>query len=164
VNSDAGELVPSKGRATGKTTYVVSTANPFDAQGNPILGLPFRYVEAGAVGHGTLTGRVEATTRSFVELAIVNGTLVARLYGEWIATAANGDHMWGTHEYIRPVSGPPVFVGTFTTTGGDGRFEGITGMVELNGTLYPDEATGLDSFEYEFEGVLESIGSNRRRN
>ena len=162
INSQAGEFVPSKGSVSGQNTYAVYTANPFDAQGNPILGLTFRYAETEGVGRGTLTGKFEVTTRNFVQLAIVDGALVAKVHGDWIMTTANGDKLWGTHEFFRPLSGPLFMTGTITTTGGDGRFEGTTGVVEFNGIVHPDAATGLDSFEYDYEGVAESIGSNRR--
>jgi hypothetical protein len=162
IHSQAGEFVPSKGRVAGQNTFAVYTANPFDAQGNPILGLTFRYTETEGFGHATRLGNFAITTRNFVQFAIVDGALVAKVYGDWIITTANGDQIWGTHDYIRPLSGPLTFAGTTTTTGGSGHFEGTTGLSEFAGIIYPDPATGLDSFEYEWEGVGASVGFQMR--
>ena len=74
--------------------------------------------------------------------------------GTIVFTAANGDQLFGT--VAAQFTSPTTIAGTYTFTGGTGRFENATG--EVDALLFTPD--GLN-FTAEFEGSLSSVGSGK---
>lgn len=81
-------------------------------------------------------------------------------YGGWTLTAANGDHLYVSHQGSFQVMGDVVpITGTWTVTGGDGRFAGASGHGEIRGES--DLVAGTTAME--MVGVILYEASARSR-
>ena len=143
--------------------FVIATASSVSALGlTPNVALakdrPYKAtIEALAVGFpsgvynssgkASHLGRItESGTYSVVEFV---GPGLAHLMGEGTQIAANGDTLSFTFDEIVDFNVSPFeAVGTFTITGGTGRFEDATGGGSFNTSgVFLDEGLGL-SIEY----------------
>ncbi len=123
----AGDLVPFRGSAEGMITGATPTPN----------GL---LLTATATGQATHLGRF---TRGERVLVRADGTLTGTL----VFTAANGDRLFASAAggFISPTT----TVGTYTFTGGTGRFRNATGVVRFV-AVTPDGRR----FAVTFEGTI----------
>jgi hypothetical protein len=131
----ANDQVPFQGSAEGATAGV----SP-DPAGVVLTVL--------AKGNATHLGRFSR------EETILFNPATGTLIGLIVFTAANGDQLFGTVEggFISPSTA----TGTYTFTGGTGRFANATGGAEFVIST-PD---GIH-FSVEFNGTLSSVGSNK---
>ena len=131
----AADQVPFQGTAEGATTSV----SP-DPAGVVLTVL--------AEGNATSLGRFSRD-----EVVLFN-PLTGTLTGVVVFTAANGDELIGTLEgaFVSATTA----TGTYTFTGGTGRFENATGGADFVVST-PD---GIH-LSVEFEGTLSSVGSNK---
>ena len=131
----AGDQVPFHGKAEGATTSA-----------SPVPGGIELTVQAN--GHATQLGQF--SRHEVILFDPVAGTLT----GTIVFTAANGDQLSGT------VAGgfvaPGTATGTYTFTGGTGRFANASGVAAFSLTT-PDGA----QFSVTFEGTVSSVGSNK---
>ena len=75
--------------------------------------------------------------------------------GTIVFTAANGDQLFG--EVTGQFTSTTTVAGTYTFTGGTGRFENATGEADFSLTT-----ADLVHFEVEFAGSLSSVGGNKK--
>ena len=131
----ANDLVPFQGSAEGSTVSV----SP-DPAGVVLVVL--------AEGNATQLGRFSR------EETILFNPATGALTGLIGFTAGNGDQLFGTVEggFISPSTA----TGTYTFTGGTGRFAKATGGAEFVLST-PDGV----HFSVEFKGTLSSVGSNK---
>ena len=132
----AGDQVPFQGKAEGAITGV-----------SPVPAGIILTVHAN--GNATHLGQF-----SREEVLLLN-PLAGTIAGTIVFTAANGDQLSGT------VAGgfvsPTTATGTYTFTGGTGRFANASGRADF-------VVSTLDgiNFSVEFEGTLSSVGSNKK--
>ena len=135
LSTRADDQVPFQGKAEGATTNV--TPDP----GGVVLTVH-------AEGNATSLGRYSR------EEVLLFNPATGIVSGSIVFTAANGDELIGT------VAGgfvsPTTATGTYTFTGGTGRFANATGGADFVVTT-PDGA----NFTVEFKGTLSSVGSNK---
>jgi hypothetical protein len=129
----ADDQVPFQGRAAGAIANV--TPDPG--------GLVFTVL---AQGNATQLGRF-----SRQETILFNPT-TGSLAGQIVFTAANGDHL--ICAVVGGFTSPTTAAGTYTFTGGTGRFANATGGAQF-AISTPDGV----HFSVEFNGTLSSIGS-----
>jgi hypothetical protein len=133
----AGTTVPFRGRGEGAIINAVP---------RPSGVLDLTVV---ATGNATQLGSFLRTEELVFDPA--TGTLE----GDISFTAANGDELWGT------VAGgfiaPGIATGTYTFTGGTGRFVNASGGADFVVTT----ADGVH-FTVEFEGLLSTVGANKK--
>ncbi len=103
-------------------------------------------------GNATHLGRFAGETFSCVDLGNLRLT-----DGRFTFTAADGSQVHGTYEAdLVPLSPTLIAIaGTFTITGGTGRFQGATGGGSLTGHV--NLATGASMLD--FDGEISSTGS-----
>lgn len=157
ISSPAGDLVPTKARVTGQTLQRVYLADPTQVP----LGTPFLYAPASGVGVSSQLGKFSITFNTLVHAELIDNKLSYVWQGTFVATAANGDQVFGTFRNYRYADSFD-FVGESEWTGGTGRFEGVSGLVTIAGVLTPQPA-GLDLFEYDLEGLVSSVGANKKK-
>jgi hypothetical protein len=132
----ASDSVPFKGGAEG--AIVSATPDP--------AGLLVTVI---AEGDATYLGRF-----SREEILLLNpGT--GTIAGTIVFTAANGDQLSGV--VAGQFTSPTTVAGTYTFTGGTGRFGNATGEADFS----LDTADGIH-FTVEFAGSLSSVGANNR--
>jgi hypothetical protein len=132
----ASDSVPFKGSAEG----AIISASPDPA------GL---LVTVTADGAATYLGRF-----SREEVLLLNpGT--GTVAGTIVFTAANGDELSGV--VTGQFTSPTTVAGTYTFTGGTGRFENATGEADFSLAT-----ADLIQFEVEFTGSLSSVGANNK--
>ncbi len=131
----AAEQVPFKGRAEGAIT------NAVPAPGGIMLTVL-------ASGNATQLGRFSRVE----ELLFDPGT--GSVAGDIVFTAANGDQLFGT--VAGGFNSPTTAIGTYTFTGGMGRFANATGGATFSLST-PDGV----HFTVDFVGTLSSVGSSR---
>jgi hypothetical protein len=102
-----------------------------------------------AAGNATHLGRF-----SREEILLFN-PVTGTVAGSIVFTAANGDRLSGV--VAGGFTSPTTAVGTYTFTGGTGRFESATGSVGFS-VVTPD---GIQ-FAVEFAGSLSSVGANKK--
>lgn len=107
-------LVPFKGQSSG-----VITTLGFD----PVLGV----VSTRAEGQGEATHLGRFTVTNEVSIYVFTPTGVA--IGNWIYVTANGDKLF-VHMVGSGSADPLHGIGTFTITGGTGRFTGASGTYQ----------------------------------
>ena len=134
-SASASDQVPFKGRAEGA---VVSMAP--DPAGVVLTAL--------ASGNATQLGRFSR------EETILLNPMTGTLTGVIVFTAANGDQLRCT--VVGGFISPTTATGTYTFTGGTGRFENAAGSAAFIAST-PD----LVHLSVEFEGTLSSVGSNK---
>ena len=102
-----------------------------------------------AEGYATQLGRF---TR---EETILFNPATGTLTGLIVFTAANGDQLFGTVEggFVSPT----VATGTYTFTGGTGRFQNASGEADFSLST----SDGVH-FAVEFDGSLSSVGANKK--
>ena len=90
---------------------------------------------AESTGTATHLGKYTRTETVFIDGAEVSGTIVF--------TAANGDELWA--DFTGAFTSPTTAEGTYTFTGGTGRFEDATGTASFQVTTAttPDGVTHL---------------------
>jgi hypothetical protein len=134
--TQAGPHVPFKGRAKG----AIASVSP-DPAG----------VVLTVLANGNATHLGQFSREEVVLFNPVTGTLA----GAVVFTAANGDQLVGL------VAGgfisPSTATGTYTLTGGTGRFANASGRADF----VLSTADGIH-FSVEFEGTLSSIGSTKK--
>jgi len=131
----AGDQVPFQGSAEG----AIASVSP-DPGGVVLTVL--------AEGNATQLGRF-----SRQETVLFN-PLTGTLTGLIIFTAANGDQLSGT--VVGGFISPTAAAGTYTFTGGTGRFANATG-----GAAFVISTPDGIHFSVEFKGTLSSVGSNK---
>jgi hypothetical protein len=131
----AVDQVPFQGRAEGATTSV--SPDP----GGVVLTV---------LAEGTATG----LGRFSREETVLFNPLTGSLTGSVVFTAANGDQLLGTLNggFVSSTTA----TGTYTFTGGTGRFANATGGAEF--VVSTPDGTHLS---VEFKGTLSSVGSNK---
>jgi hypothetical protein len=80
-------------------------------------------------GRATHLGQVTVSTSELVDFTVSPGTVTIR-GGEMVVVAANGDELYSNYSgggSLPDVNGVVSFSGTFTITGGTGRFSDATG-------------------------------------
>ena len=107
-------LVPFKGQSTG-----VITTLGFD----PVLGVVSTRSEG--QGEATHLGRFTVTTEVSIYVFTPTGVAI----GNWIYVTANGDKLF-VHGVGSGGPDPLHGIGTFTITGGTGRFRGASGSYQ----------------------------------
>lgn len=132
----AGDQVPFKGKATGAAVGLTPDPN------GVILTVE-------ATGNATQLGQF--SREEVVLFNPVTGTLT----GTIVFTSANGDQLSGT--VGGGFNSPTTAVGTYTFTGGTGRFAGASGSADFLLTT-----TDGVHFSVHFEGTVSSTGSNKK--
>jgi hypothetical protein len=134
----AKDQVPFQGNAEGATVSV--TPDP----GGVVLTVL-------AEGDATHLGRFSR------EETILFNPATGTLTGLIVFTADNGDQLSGTVEggFVSPTTA----TGTYTFTGGTGRFENASGEADF--TLSTPDGV---HFTVEFDGSLSSVGANKKLN
>jgi hypothetical protein len=128
--------VPFAGSAEGTTVSA-----------SPVTGGLLLVVEA--EGDATQLGQFSR------EETILFNPATGSLTGVITFTAANGDQLFGTVEGGFISAGAAT--GTYTFTGGTGRFENASGEADF----FLSTSDGV-SFTVEFEGSLSSVGTNKK--
>jgi hypothetical protein len=158
----ADHEVPIQTRTAGHYTLRQYLMAPIPGPLPFPLNTTFVHMEAVGVGVSSHMGKYTIEIEQGVQIQIVNGLPTYVAEGTYVATAANGDQIFGTFTNYR-VIGQNLFTGVAAATGGTGRFEGVTGEETTVGEVFPDlSPAGLDSFYYEHGGFITSVGSNRR--
>ena len=142
-------LVPFKG---DYTLQIVSVDPAGRCAGSPN---PLTFTQVGS-GHGTHLGRFQVV-QSYCQASPTAPVFTA---GLGIFTAANGDQLFDSFEgHLLPPTGPNIvpFEGTFTFTGGTGRFSAATGSGTFTGAV--DISTGR--IHIIKVGVISSVGSSK---
>lgn len=132
VNAGAkafGESTPMKGSGAGQITEI----NP--GSGGVVIT---------AVGEGTATKLGKFTRSETILLDPATGTVT----GTITFVAADGDELYCTFEGA--YTSPTTLSGTYTFTGGTGRFESASGEADFNIVLADQGA-----FTFDFVGVIE---------
>ena len=135
-SSWATDQVPFKGRAEGAVTSV----------------LP----DPGGVLLTVLTeGKATHLGRFSREEEVLFNPITGTLAGDIVFTAANGDELFGivAGGFISPTTA----IGTYTFTGGTGRFQNASGGADFVG--FTSDGIHLT---VEFEGTLSSVGANKK--
>jgi len=130
----ASDQVPFRGNAEG----AIANVSP-DPDGVVLTVV--------AQGNATLLGRF---TR---EETVLFNPLTGTLTGAIVFTAANGDQLSGT--VVGGFISPTAAAGTYTFTGGTGRFANATG-----GAAFAISTPDGVHFTVEFKGTLSSLGSS----
>jgi hypothetical protein len=125
LQASAGDAVPMKGRAA----VVITGPGP---EG---IGLA-----ASGVGEATHLGRFTRTENVIIH---DDGTIDGKIH----FTAANGDRL--CVEFVGAFTSPTTAEGTYTFTGGSGRFSDASGEADFTA----ETADGLH-FSVEFEGTI----------
>jgi hypothetical protein len=135
LSTKADNQVPFQGNAEGATVSVTP-----DPAGVVLTVL--------AEGNATSLGKFSR------EEVLLFNPLTGILTGTIVFTAASGDELHGTVQggFVSPTTA----TGTYTFTGGTGRFANATGGADFVVTT-PDGA----HFTVEFNGTLSSVGSNK---
>lgn len=132
----AGDQVPFQGDAEGSTVSV-----SLDPAGVVLV--------VQAEGNATHLGRF------LREETILFNPATGALTGLIVFTAGNGDQLFGTVEggFVSPTTA----TGTYTFTGGTGRFQNASGEADFS-------LSTLDGvhFVVEFDGSLSSVGANKK--
>jgi hypothetical protein len=131
----AGESVPFKGSAQG--AIVGAVPDP----GGLLLSVL-------AEGNATHLGRFSR------EEAVVFNPATGAIAGTVVFTAANGDKLYGT--LAGQFTSLTTVAGSYTFTGGTGRFANATGEADFSLTT-PDGV----HFTVEFKGHLSSVGASK---
>lgn len=131
----AGEPVPFKGNAEG----AIVSAAPDPG------GLVVRVLAEGYASH---LGRF-----SREEVLILNPA-TGTVTGTIVFTAANGDQLFGV--VAGQFTSPTTVAGTYTFTGGTGRFQNATG-----GAAFALSTPDGVHFGVEFDGSVSSVGANK---
>ena len=123
-------------------------ATPFKGGGNGqivgLIGVSETEVEVTATGTGTSTHLGRFTRNEQLVLNPVAGTFT----GSIVFTAANGDELWcGVSGGF---TGPGIAEGTYSITGGTGRFAGASGTAAFN-VVQSDPA----NFSFAFDGSID---------
>jgi hypothetical protein len=102
---------------------------------------PYVVVRIAGRGHGIRMGRVTADMSHCI---IDDPAAVEFIDGRLTLTAASGDQVFATYSGVNvpAAGGLNLLEGTFTITGGTGRFAGATGGGTLTGTADPATGTG----------------------
>ena len=132
----ANDQVPFQGNAQGATVSV--SPDP----GGVVLAVR-------AEGNATQLGRFSR------EETILFNPATGTLTGLIVFTAANGDQLFGTVEggFVSAT----VATGTYTFTGGTGRFQNASGEADFSLST----SDGVH-FAVEFDGSLSSVGANKK--
>ena len=133
----AGEAVPFKGNAEG----AIVSALPDPA------GVLVRVL---AEGHATRLGQF-----SREEVLLLN-PVAGTIAGTIVFTAANGDQLSGL--VAGQFTSPGTVVGTYTFTGGTGRFKNAAGEADFSLST-PDGV----NFTVDFHGSVSSVGANKKK-
>ena len=99
-----------------------------------------------APGEGQATHLGRFTRLGKVVINLVDGSVK----GTVVFTAANGDQLFAEIEGV-PTGSPTTVAGTYTFTGGTGRFSDASGMAEFTGVIASD---GIH-ITVEFEGTIQ---------
>jgi len=132
----ANESVPFKGSAAG--AIVAASPGPGG-------------VLATVVASGRATQLGQFSREESVLLNPASGTIT----GTVVFTAANGDQLFGT--VAGQFTSPNTAVGSYTFTGGTGRFENAAGEADFS-LATPD---GIH-FTVAFDGSVSSVGANKK--
>jgi len=110
---------------------------------------------AGAVLTVQAEGNATQLGRFSREETILFNPATGALTGLIVFTAANGDELFGTVEggFVSPTQA----TGTYTFTGGTGRFENASGDADFSLST----SDGVH-FTVEFDGSLSSVGANKQ--
>ena len=122
------EGVPLKGHGKGILTQTALSSTSWS-------------VKVQGTGQATHLGRVTVEiSHDEVNLAPTGDNLLPGIpTGRGVITTANGDQVFGTFTWLglpTPTSGLLAIAGTFTITGGTGKYEGATGEGFYVGTGY----------------------------
>jgi len=121
--------VPMKGSGSGMITAAVPGPNG---------------VEISAIGEGHATHLGKFTREESIVLNPATGILS----GTMVFTAADGSEMYG--DFAGAFTGPNTAAGTYTFTGGTGRFENASGTASFSVTQ-SDQV----NFTFEFAGTID---------
>jgi hypothetical protein len=132
----ASDSVPFKGTAEGAIVSIAPDPAGF-------------LVTVMADGEATYLGRF-----SREEVLLLNPSTGA-IAGTVVFTAANGDELSGL--LAGQFTSPTTVAGTYTFTGGTGRFENATGEADFSLVT----ADGIH-FTVDFAGSLSSVGANKK--
>lgn len=148
----AGPQVPHRAKASG--ALVSSVELP------PGDGFILR-IHNIALGEGVATheGRFTEVNEYILGVLLTESGPVTVIEGTVTVTAANGDKLvWSFSTVTEGIPVAPLdLTGSTTLVSGTGRFEGASGSLDLAVTLFAD-----GSYEYEANGWITSVGSNRR--
>lgn len=112
---------------------------------NPVA-CPTAFLQGTTVGTGNASHMGSVTLRSTDCVVQVDGQITFT-DGRLVLTAANGDQLSASYSgMLLPSAEPPVYSlsGSYTVTGGTGRFKGATGSGSLQGSS--NIVTGLGSY------------------
>ena len=130
----------------------------------PSAEYPLGAIKNIALGSGVASheGLHFALFENILSAHLVEGGIVMVLESFVTVTTANGDQIVWESRTATPTPGtgePPFYMeGEAVVVGGTGRFEGGSGMTQVTGTL-----TGDGVVDYQAEGYLSTVGSNRRQ-
>ena len=146
-------LTPRPAGATDQVPFKASFATEFET--SPGSNSCLLNVTHTGVGKATHLGRsTEVTTDQVANLC--TGALTATS----VYTAANGDTVASqiTGRLTSMIGNTVTFAGTYTITGGTGRFEGATGAGTFSGSaVFTGPSSGIGSFA--LTGTISSPGS-----
>ena len=139
-------FVPPWARATDQVPFKGS------AKGAIVSALPD---PAGVVLTVLANGNATHLGRFSREEILLFNPATGTVAGSISFTAANGDRLSGV--VAGGFTSPTTAVGTYTFTGGTGRFENVTGTVGFSVSAFD----GVQ-FTVEFDGKVSSVGANKQ--
>lgn len=119
---------------------------------------PFLYMEIEAVGTMTHMGLTYDKQHHCIDL-----TTMTFDRGHCTLTAANGDTVFG--EYfgeLEITEAGNIIHGHFTTTGGTGRFNGVTGTGEALGVETRDSSGNITGMALTLAGMHSNVGQSKK--
>ena len=130
---------PSSARASDELPFHAN----FITKVETFVEYPFLHVRVNSRGQATYMDRTTAFTDDQL-VSLIDGSATAT----YTLTGAKGDTLILAMTFqATNVEGGVTFAGSYTVTGGSGRFEGATGSGLLSGgALFLDESNGIGAF------------------
>ena len=132
----------------------------------PEMGLKWGLIKIEAIGHSTLMGLVTDVQSHCTPLPInpelagpppADAPPAPFVLGEATLTGANGDTIYGVYEGLATFTATGLVIdGKLTTTGGTGRFLGVTGEGRAFGVQGPSSSAMI------LTGTMSSPGSAKK--
>jgi len=143
------------GPAFGHGDQQVPFKATFDTTFQSVLDFPLLHVTVSGQGNASHLGNTTAVSNDeLVNLLSGAGTAT------FVLTGANGDTVTiSTSFQVTQVAGGVTFAGTYTVTGGTGRFDGATGSGAASGSaIFTGPTDGVGSFA--LDGTISSPGKS----
>ena len=132
-------FAPQSARGSGEKPFHANFITQFES----VVEFPLLHVTVNSRGQATYMGRTTAFTDDQL-VSLIDGSATAT----YTLTGVDGDTLILAMTFqATNVEGGVTFAGSYTVTGGSGRFEGATGSGLLSGgALFLDETNGIGAF------------------